>query len=149
MKQENKSIKIKRLNNNATIPSYITEGSAGLDLTAVNLTINGNCYEYSTGIAVEIPKGYVGLIFPKSGIYKKDLVLTNCVGVIDSDYRGEIKFKFKKYTDNKFDNVYNVGDKIGQLIIVEYPKIEFVEVDELEESGRGSLGFGEADIKNK
>lgn len=144
-----KRVKIKRLNANATIPSYITEGSAGLDLTAVTITVNDNCYEYSTGIAVEIPKGFVGLIFPKSGIYKKNLVLTNCVGVIDSDYRGEIKFKFKNYTDNKFDNIYNIGDKIGQLIIIEYPKIEFVEVDDLDETDRGIMGFGEADDKNK
>lgn len=144
-----KRVKIKRLNDSATIPSYITEGSAGLDLTAVTITVNDNCYEYSTGIAVEIPKGFVGLIFPKSGIYKKDLVLTNCVGVIDSDYRGEIKFKFKNYTNNKFDNIYNIGDKIGQLIIIEYPKIEFVEVDDLDETDRGIMGFGEADAKNK
>lgn len=89
-------VKIKKLHKDAVIPSYSKIGDAGLDLTAVSKIYDeyGNV-EYGVGLAIEIPKGYVGLIFPRSSISKKDLILSNSVGVIDSGYRGEIKFKFK------------------------------------------------------
>lgn len=138
-------IKIKKLHPDAVIPTYAKPGDAGMDLTAISeesIDNNGIFYtEYGTGIAVEIPKGYVGLIFPRSSIYKTGLVLSNSVGVIDSGYRGEIKFKFY---DNlqMYDNPYRIGARIGQLIIIPYPEIEFEEVQELETSERGTGGFG-------
>lgn len=89
-------VKIKKLCESAVIPSYAKPGDAGMDLTATSRIFDkyGNV-EYGTGIAMEIPEGYVGLLFPRSSICKKDLSLSNAVGVIDSGYRGEIKFKFK------------------------------------------------------
>jgi len=134
-------VKIKKLHAKAVIPKYAHSTDAGLDLVATSLKIEGDSLVYGTNIAVEIPEGYVGLLFPRSSISKYNLTLTNCVGVIDSGYRGEIMFKFKAmHQDNpKF---YSVGDRVGQLIIMPYPKIEFKEVDELSESYRGEGGYG-------
>ena len=100
---------------------------------------------YGTGLAFEIPEGYVGLLFPRSSNAKKDLILSNSVGVIDSDYRGEVSFKFKpSYCFNKedMDVVYDVGDKVGQMIIVPYPHIEWEQATELSETKRGKNGYG-------
>src|ERR1700744_3150088 len=96
----NLNVKIKKLNDKAIVPEYATDGSAGLDITAIerNLILKGSVAyaEYKTGLAFEIPSGYVGLIFPRSSITSKtNLVLANSVGVIDSDYRGEVTFRFK------------------------------------------------------
>lgn len=134
-------IKFKRLTSNAVTPRYAKAGDAGLDLTATCLIKSEMYYEYGTGVAVEIPEGYVGLIFPRSSISKTKQILSNHVGVIDSGYRGEIRFRFKKLA---WDNgeVYSIGDKIGQLIILPYPEIEFEEVDELSSTERGEGGFG-------
>lgn len=136
-------VKIKRLTEKANIPFYSHDTDAGMDLTAVSLEKDnfGN-YVYGTGIAIEIPDGYVGLVFPRSSNHKKDLCLTNSVGVIDSGYRGEIKFKFRPSCNMDNPAVYAVGDRIGQLIIIPYPKIDFVEVDELSDSDRGCNGYG-------
>ena len=89
-------VKIKKLCDSAVIPSYAKPGDAGMDLVATSRIFDkyGNV-EYGTGLAMEIPEGYVGLLFPRSSISKQDLSLANAVGVIDSGYRGEIKFKFK------------------------------------------------------
>ena len=146
-------VKIKKLHPDAVIPKYETAGSAGMDLTAVSKKIDqdGNiCYD--TGLAFEIPAGFVGYIYPRSSLSKKDLMLANHVGVIDSDYRGSVSFKFKPtnafsfYTERVIQTEtayeYEIGDRIGQIIIMPYPKIEFVEVDELEETERGNGGFG-------
>lgn len=91
------NINIKKLHPDSIIPQYSKEGDAGMDLTAVSVNYNKetNTIDYNTGIAIEIPKGYVGLLFPRSSISKKNLILCNSVGVIDSGYRGEIIFKFK------------------------------------------------------
>lgn len=136
-------IKIKKLKEEAVIPSYGTDFSAGLDLTATSLEKvdkgEYGYYEYGTGLAFEIPEGFVGLIYPRSSISKTGHILANSVAVIDSDYRGEVMFRFKTIGDSK---EYNVGDKIGQLIIMPYPKIEFELVDELKDTKRGSGGFG-------
>ena len=150
-------VKIKKTHKNAVVPKYARFGDAGMDLTAVSKEIDsdGNLV-FDTGIAVEIPKGYVGLIFPRSSNAKKDLLLSNSVGVIDSNYRGSISLKFK-HTCNIIDEVkgdnkihfnfakesyYEVGDRVAQLIIVPYPNIEFLEVDELSETDRGTGGYG-------
>lgn len=137
-------VNIKKLNPNAVIPTYAKPGDAGMDLTAIEMTYNGE-YEYfvyHTGLAVEIPEGYVGLIFPRSSNRKTNAYMTNHVGVIDSGYRGEITVTFK---DRDFDSVedpYNVGDRIAQLIILPYPNIEFNEVEELSQTERGEGGYG-------
>ena len=93
-----------------------------------------------TVATIEIPKGYAGLIFPRSSVFKTNLGLRNCVGVIDSDYRGEITFKFRP--DAKYPIVYNIGDAVGQMIILKIPAIEFVETELLSDTKRGSGGYG-------
>lgn len=140
-------VKIKKLHPKAVIPVYAKEGDAGLDLTATAVDSYVSYISYKTGLAIEIPKGYVGLLFPRSSNSKKQLLLTNSVGVIDSGYRGEIELRFKIVGSagdipGKYPDVYNVGDKVGQLIIIPYPSIELVETDELSDSQRGDGGFG-------
>lgn len=140
--QNNKmKVKIKKLHPDAVIPTYAKSGDAGLDLTAVSIHFDdkfNSCY--GTGISIEIPKGYVGLVFPRSSISKKNLLLSNSVGVIDSGYRGEIKMKFKPTIHSSVK--YRKGDRIGQLIILPYPQIEFQETEELSETERGVGGYG-------
>lgn len=139
-------VKIKRLNSYATIPTYAKEGDAGLDLTSTETSFESktNIFECKTGLSIEIPEGYVGLIFPRSSIYKTTLSLTNAVGVIDSGYRGEITFKFRDATKHIHElfKHYKSGERVGQLIIIPYPKIELEEVTELSDSERGTNGFG-------
>lgn len=167
-------IKIKKLVPEAVIPKYAKHGDAGLDLVATSLKMDeyGNAH-YGTGLAFEIPEGYVGLIFPRSSIAKKNQMLTNHVGVVDSGYRGEVTFKFKptevyldnlKESPNSLNNylasklkdgqsevvgetMYAIGEKIGQIIILPYPQIEFNEVNELSESERGTGAYGSSDNK--
>jgi len=135
-------VKIKKLSKEAIIPKYSKQGDAGLDFTATKISFNGlGDVTYGTDIAIEIPYGYVGLMFPRSSIRKYGLVLSNSVGVIDSGYRGEIGFTFKK-TEGPDSKKYQIGDRIGQLIILPYPQIEFEEVEELSSSERGEGGFG-------
>jgi dUTP pyrophosphatase len=135
-------VKVKKLCDKAVVPFYATEGAAGMDLTATSKYAENDCVVYGTGLAFEIPEGYVGLLFPRSSNAKKNLLLTNSVGVLDSDYRGEVFFKFKR-ADNGYDgDQYDVGDAIGQIIIVPYPCIEFEEVSELSQTKRGAGGYG-------
>lgn len=135
-------VKIKRLHKDAVIPTYAKDGDAGMDLVATEVISNTTFdVTYGTGIAMEIPKGYVGLIFPRSSVRKYDLSLSNCVGVIDSGYRGEIQATFKK-TQGLDSMSYKKGDRIAQIIILPFPKITFVEVDELTQTDRGEGGFG-------
>lgn len=138
-------VKIKKLNEDAVIPCYATPDAAGMDLTATSLEHDevNDIYIYGTGIAVEIPKGYVGLLFPRSSNRKTNLYLANSVGMIDSDYRGEIFVSFKCRDEKAVvDHLYDVGDRIAQLMIVPYPTVEFVEVDELSKTERGEGGHG-------
>lgn len=144
-------VKIKKLDKNAVIPSYAKHGDAGMDITAISKSYDehGNIV-YGTGLAFEIPNGYAGFLFPRSSNTKKDLVLGNSVGVIDSGYRGEVVFKFKSTINNDHDyvyglNEYQIGDRVGQIVIMPVPKIEFVEVDELSSSDRGVGSFGSTD----
>ena len=135
-------VRIKKLNEGAIVPSYSKQGDAGMDLTAINISKDnvGNI-TYHTGLAIEIPEGYVGLLFPRSSVSKKQQFLTNSVGVIDSGYRGEIQATFIK--TNGLDSWdYKVGDRIAQLIIIPYPQIEFEEVEDLSQTERGTGGFG-------
>lgn len=153
-------VKIKKLHPNAVIPKYESAGAAGMDLTATSKHYDENgCVVYGTGLAFEIPENHVGLLFPRSSNAKKDLLLSNSVGVIDSDYRGEVIFKFKPSIYYSVDgtpeltevplhhlNNYEVGDRIGQIIIMPYPKIEFIEVEELDKTERGNGGFGSSGV---
>lgn len=132
-------VNIKKLHPDAIIPSYAKDGDAGMDLTAVDVIADGGTLTYKTGIAVEIPRWHVGLLFPRSSVYKTGQTLTNCVGVIDSGYRGEIMLK---YTLSPYQREYDIGDRVGQLIIMPYPKIEFEEVEELSGTDRGEGGYG-------
>lgn len=137
-------VKFKKLVPEAIIPSYAHEGDAGLDMTAIAYEYDAkkDCHIYKTGIAMEIPKGHVGLVFPRSSNRKTNAYMCNHVGIIDSGYRGDIMFSFKNRTLTDCRPPYKVGDKIGQLIIVPYPIIELSEVNELEDSERGENGHG-------
>ena len=136
-------VRIKKLHATAVIPAYSKSGDAAMDLTAISVEKDddGNAV-YGTGLAIEIPDGYVGLLFPRSSNSKTHLYLTNHVGVIDSGYRGEIKFKFRPINGFVDARVYAKYDRVGQLIILPYPQIELVESDELSETERGDGGFG-------
>ena len=171
-------VKIKRLSGKAVIPQYAKDGDAGLDLVATSIEYcdETSSVTYGTDLAVEIPKGYVGMLFARSSNKNKDLLPSNAVGIIDSGYRGEIKFNFKsginsikqqafaiktaselfkiknevdfedfiKDFDEEFKPIagYQIGDRIGQLIIMPYPTIEFEEVEELTITERGAGGYG-------
>lgn len=136
------NVKIKKLVPEAVVPKYSRKGDAGLDLTATSMNDTDMYIEYGTGLAVAIPEGYVGYIFPRSSLSNYHLDLANAVGVIDSNYRGEIKFRFKKTEDHWSSKYYKVGDRVGQLIIMPIPEIEFEEAEELDETNRGANGYG-------
>jgi dUTP pyrophosphatase len=152
MKQEIKqmnimqtTVKIKKLNAAATVPSYGTEFAAGADLYACmegSITIKPGQTEFiHTGLAMEIPTGLVGLIYARSGMAcKKGVAPANKVGVIDSDYRGEIIVALHNHSAEPL-TVSN-GERIAQIVYAPYYQAEFVEADELEESLRGEGGFG-------
>ncbi len=139
-------INVKKLNDQAVIPKYAKSGDAGLDLIATSKTETELFVEYGTSLAFEIPEGYVGYIFPRSSISKYHLDLANSVGVVDSGYRGEVMVRFKKTLDRPHANLYNVGDKVCQLIVMPYPKVELVEVSDLSNTERGSGGFGSSGV---
>jgi dUTP pyrophosphatase len=134
-------VKIKKLHPNAVKPKYAKESDAGMDLVATEIiSETPSQITYGTGLAIEIPDGMVGLIFPRSSIRNTGLTLSNCVGVIDAGYRGELQATFNK--NGVKDEFYKIGDRIVQIIIVPHPIIQIVEVDELSESSRGIGGFG-------
>lgn len=155
-------IKFKKFHPDAKAPVFGGPLEAGADLTAVSVEYDkeNHVYTYRTGIGVAIPAGYVGLIFPRSSVFKKELRLSNCVGVIDSSYRGEIQFKFDVrgwgyLISQVWHNLYNLmwtmptkkmylpPNRIGQLVIVKYEQIDYKEAQELPETYRGEKGFGE------
>lgn len=135
-------VKVKKLDEKAIIPSYSKDGDAGMDLTITREIENTSfSVSYGFGIAMEIPKGYVGLVFPRSSVRNQDLILSNCVGVIDSGYRGELQATFKK--TNGIDSLkYKVGERGAQIVILPYPKIKMIESDTLSNTDRGEGGFG-------
>ena len=140
-------VMIKKLHPDAVIPSYAKHGDAGMDLTATWMEFDHErkIVTYGTGLSIEIPWWHVGLIYPRSSVYKKSMVLANHVGVIDSGYRGEIMFKYRVLNDD-WQDIYDVGDRIGQLIITPYPRIDFVEVNQLTETDRGGGGYGSTGV---
>ena len=138
-------VKIKKLHPNAVKPKYAKESDAGIDLVATEIiSKTENQITYGTGLAMEIPNGMVGLIFPRSSIRNTNLQLSNSVGVIDAGYRGELQATFNITNPDVVEGfgIYMPGDRIAQIIIVPHPIVQFVEVDELSESKRGSGGFG-------
>ena len=151
-------IKFKKLVAQAVAPTQGTPGSAGFDLTVCRPVeqISPAHIRCRSGIAVEIPKGHVGLLFPRSSICKKGLLLTDAVGVIDSDYRGEISavFDILHSEENRQARdffgvlmpprykIYEVGERFAQLVIVPIPEVEYIEVEELTPTERGAGGYG-------
>ena len=138
-------VKIKKLHPDAVVPTYAHIGDAGMDVTAVSVNVTDDYVEYDTGLAFEVPEGCVMLIFPRSSNSKKDLLLCNSVGVLDCIYRGPLKLRFKlmqpKYSSQDH-KIYGVGDRVGQIMILPYPTIQFKEVEELSDTDRGEGGFG-------
>jgi dUTP pyrophosphatase len=131
-------LKIKKLHKDAEIPSKAKLGDAAMDLKAVSMIKRADYIEYGTGLALEIERGNVALIFPRSSISNTGHRLLNSVGVIDSGYRGEIKIRMS-WTDR---NAYKLGDRVAQLMVLELPRVLVEEVDELPPSERGDGGFG-------
>ena len=135
-------VRIKKINSDAVIPTYAKVGDAGMDLVATSIKENTTFQiTYGLGIALEIPEGFVGLVFPRSSIRNTELTLSNSVGVIDSGYRGELQATFNK--SNGLDSIsYNVGDRVCQIMIIPHPTIELEEVETLNNTERGEGGFG-------
>ena len=138
-------VRYKKINPDAVEPIRGSEWAAGWDLTCTDIDWDEDAkvLVYHTGLAFEIPRGHVGLLFPRSSIYKKTILLTNSVGVLDADYRGEVLFKYTLHYNMKEEAaLYNVGDRIGQLVIVPIPEVAFLESDTLSETKRGTGGYG-------
>lgn len=138
-------VRIKKLNEKAVIPTKAHATDAGFDLYCTSREVNWEKRQLvcHTGLAFEIPEGYVGLLFPRSSVSNKPLMMSNSVGVVDSCYRGEVTAKFN-ITDTRQSafSHYQEGDRIAQMIIIPYPEIEFEEADSLSESDRGTGGYG-------
>jgi len=136
------TLKFKRLHPDAVTPTYATEGAACFDLTATGRAIHGNTATYSTGLAFEIPQGHVMLVYSRSGHgFKSDLRLANCVGVVDSDYTGEVMVKLT-YDGDAEPNWPWIGDRVAQAMIVKLPIVTLEETKELHVTKRGANGFG-------
>lgn len=140
------NVKIKKLSKLAVLPNKATDGSAAYDLTAVEITTEINergelIIVYHTGLAFEIPAGYAGFLFQRSSICNKTLQMCNAVGIIDSDFRGEVTGKFRA-TTSVVPAVYKEGDRFAQLLILPVPEVHFEEAEELSEGDRGEGGYG-------
>ncbi len=133
-------IRFQKLHPDAVTPKRAHPTDAGFDLVAISEAKSRGLYLYGTGIAVEIPEGYFGAIFQRSSVKDTCLTLSNAVGVIDSGYRGEIRFAFR--WSMGIGLTYGIGDRIGQLVILPLPAVEFEEASELSPSPRGNGGFG-------
>ena len=139
------NIPVKRLNENAILPKMATEGSAAADLYACIdepvTVLPGKTVPIPTGIAVAVPKGFGAFIFARSGLgIKHGIVPSNCVGVIDSDYRGEIAVGLYNHSETEY--TVNPNDRIAQMAIMPVAAANFIEADELSETERGEGGFG-------
>ena len=169
VKRKRMEIRFKKLIPEAKTPYKAIDIDAGFDLFCTSIDETPDFIQYNTGIAVEIPEGYVGLIFPRSSVTKYDLMLKNSVGVIDASYRGEImcrfakvvnktikKYKLKGSVDDQYGidlgslnrelKQYYIGDRVAQIVFMELPKITMVEAQELSDTERGSGGFGSSGL---
>ena len=140
-------VRFKKLHKDAVVPKKAHATDAGFDLYCTETSVDWAKQELlcHTGIAFEIPEGHAGLIFPRSSIANKPLLLHNSVGVIDSHYRGEVTAKFIITDAREFlqtDGGYHSGARICQMIILPYPEVEFEEAEELTETDRGTCGYG-------
>lgn len=135
-------VKVKKLHPNAKVPQYMTAGAAAVDLYATEVKLEQMYVEYKTGLAFEIMEGYMGLLLPRSSISSQTtLMLSNSLGLLDADFRGEVTFRFRPlYPDG--NKIYKIGDRIGQLLILPVPKMDIIEVDELSETVRGAGAYG-------
>ena len=143
MEQKKVTIKVIRKGALAALPKQMHVGDAGFDLVANSRKVDlvNECMIYSTGLRVEIPKGYAMFIFPRSSCYKHAAMMANCVSVIDSGYRGEVHVVFKG-----IEGLYKLGDRIAQAVILPVPEVEYVDACELSESDRGEGGLGSTDV---
>ena len=139
------NVKVKLLNDKAKMPFQKHATDAGFDLYVSSVKVKNDMAVYGFGIALDIPDGHVGLLFPRSSIANTMLSLSNSVGVIDSSYRGEIMAKFD--IDQRAGNMYQIGDRAIQLIIVPFPKIHFDRREELSSTERGTGGYGSTNEK--
>ena len=144
------NIKIKKLSNKATIPTRGSDQAAGYDLYAANtemITIEPHkTVKVPTDLALEIPEGYFGGIFARSGLATKSgLAPANKVGVVDSDYRGNVIVALHNDTD--MPRVIDIKERIAQLVVMPYLNVEFDEVEELDNTERGDGGFGSTGTK--
>lgn len=135
-------VKVKRLHPSAVIPAYATDGSGCFDITALEMVQQeGNTAVYTTGLAFEVPPGKVLMLYSRSGHgFNRGIRLANCVGVIDSDYRGEVAVKLTRDNDGIWFPA--AGERIAQGLIQGAQQVRFVEVQELSETARGTGGFG-------
>lgn len=143
--EKNNVLRMKKLRTGAVLPQRQTEGAAGYDLCAcleAPVTLQpGEGYPFPTGLAAEIPQGYAGMVFCRSGLgVKHGISLPNCVGVIDSDYRGELVVPLRNFGDGTY--TIQPGERIAQLVIMPVLLPEIVEVEELSQTQRGQGGFG-------
>lgn len=141
------NVNIKRLNENAVIPQYATEQSAGMDLCSAEKTsIEPNCRKLiHTGISIALPVGYEAQVRPRSGLaLKKGITVLNSPGTIDADYRGEVGVILLNTSSDAFE--INIGDRIAQMVISKHERVRFNEVNELNDTDRGSGGFGSTGI---
>ena len=138
-------VKVKKVDKGAVLPTKAHATDAGFDLYCTSKEVNFNNRQIicHTGLAFEIPEGHVGLLFPRSSISSKPLMMSNSVGVVDSGYRGEVTAEFTA-TEMRglYEDGYLIGDKIAQMIIIPYPEIEFEWADSLSETDRGTGGHG-------
>ncbi len=132
------TVKIKKIHPDAKLPKYAKEGDACMDVASTRMEITDKFIEYGTGLTLEIPEGYVCLLFPRSSVTNKDMMLKNSIGVLDSGYRGEMIFRFHRFSNE----IYEVGERIGQIMVIPRPYMVIEEVDNLSESERGTGGFG-------
>ncbi len=143
------NVRVKKLNDNAVIPTYGSQYAAGADLYSCEDDIiikSGETVLVHTGIALEIPEGYAGLIYARSGIAsKRGLAPANKVGVIDSDYRGEIMVALHNHSMS--DQTITAGERIAQMVIAPYITANFILSDELDDTVRGAGGFGSTGSK--
>lgn len=156
MAKNNVTVKFKKIDNRAVIPSYAHNGDVGMDMTAISMEYDktNDIYIYHTGLAVETDKGYGMFLFPRSSNRKTDAYLCNHVGIVDcAIYRGEIMFCYKNRDSlNLWQKIlgvkpinkapYKIGDRIGQMVILPYPNVSIEIVDSLSETERGEQGFG-------
>lgn len=135
-------LRFKKLHPEAQLPHKATRGAAGFDLTCTEIEWDAEhkIAKHHTGIAIELPEGYVGLLFPRSSISKTNLRVANATGIIDSDYRGEISLVCD--VEDKGFRAYATGDRIGQLVIMPLPEICWHEAEDLTSTERGSGGYG-------